>query len=168
MTLAPLDRIDRQILEILQNDNRIPNINLADAVGLSPPACSRRVARLRNEGVIAKDVSIIDPGKIGKAIQTAVAVSLAVRRKTELEEFQHKMQQRDEIVQCYMIAGSIDFLVVALLEDVESYAEFAAEVFAGDDNVKSYESWFVLSHLKNETRVPFLGTQVKDTSPDKS
>ena len=159
MALASLDRIDRQILEILQADNRIPNVSLAERVGLSPPVCSRRVARLREAGIIVRDVSIIDPQKVGKAVKVVVAVSLAPRRKLTLEEFQRKMRERAEVQQCYMVAGSIDFFVVAVLADVESYAEFATDVFASDNNVKSYESWFVLSHVKNETRFPFGGTQ---------
>ena len=154
MSLAVLDRIDHRILEILQADNHIPNVNLAEQVGLSAPACSRRVARLREEGVIIKDVSIVDPRRVGKSVQVTVAVSLAVRRKAQVEAFRQKMLDRPEVVQCYMVAGSIDYFVVAVLADVESYAEFASDVFAGDDNVKSYESWFVLSHVKNETGLP--------------
>ncbi len=159
MALASLDRIDRQLLEILQADNRIPNVSLAERVGLSPPACSRRVARLREAGIIVRDVSIIDPQKVGKAVKVVVAVSLAPRRKLTLEEFQRKMRERAEVQQCYMVAGSIDFFVVAVLADVESYAEFATDVFASDDTVKSYESWFVLSHVKNETKFPFGGIE---------
>ena len=154
MSLAALDRIDRRILEILQADNHIPNVSLAEKVGLSAPACSRRVTRLREQGVIIKDVSIVDPRRIGTSVQVTVAVSLAVRRKNQAEAFRQKMLDRPEVVQCYMVAGSIDFFVVAGLADVESYAEFAGDVFAGDDNVKSYESWFVLSHVKNETSLP--------------
>ena len=152
MTVA-LDRIDRQILDILQTDNRIANAALADRVGLSPPACSRRVARLREAGVIVKDVSIIDPRTVGKAVTVVVAVSLARRQKGPVEEFEQKMRDRIEIVQCLKVAGSIDFFVSAVLPDVESYAEFATEMFAGDGNVKSYESWFVLSAVKNETKL---------------
>ncbi len=149
-----LDRIDHRILEILQSDNQVPNVQLADRVGLSPPACSRRVARLRETGVIVRDVAIVDPQQVGKSVKVVVAVSLATRRKSSTEAFRRKMDGRAEILQCYMIAGSIDFFVVAVLKDVESYAEFADEVFASDKNIKSYESWFVLSHVKNETRVP--------------
>ena len=156
MTLAALDRIDRQILEILQSDNRIPNVSLAEKVGLSPPACSRRVARLREAGIIVRDVSIVDPQKVGKAVKVMIAVTLANRSKAAAEAFQRKMQERNEVLQCYMIAGSIDFFVLAVLADVEAYAEFGSEVFGGDDDIRSYESWFVLSHAKSETRVPIL------------
>ncbi len=153
----PLDRIDLKILDILQDDNRIANLALAERIGLSPPACSRRVARLRRSGIIARDVSILAPQKAGKTVKVVVAVSLDLRQKAELDGFQRKMLARPEILQCYMIAGSIDFFVVAALDDVESYADFAAEVFAGDGNIKSFESWMVLNHVKNETRLPLPG-----------
>ena len=85
-----------------------------------------------------------------------IAVPLANRSKAAAEAFQRKMQERNEVLQCYMIAGSIDFFVLAVLADVEAYAEFGSEVFGGDDDIRSYESWFVLSHAKSETRVPIL------------
>jgi Lrp/AsnC family leucine-responsive transcriptional regulator len=154
VTLLSLDRIDCQILEILQVDNQISNLMLAEKIGLSAPACSRRVARLHEKGIIVRNVSIVDPQKVGKVVKVVIAVTLAVRQKESIEEFQYKVRQRSEVLQCYMIAGSIDFFVVAVLDDVASYAEFAAEIFAGDDNVKSYESWFVLLHVKNETKLP--------------
>ncbi|MBB4302041.1 Lrp/AsnC family leucine-responsive transcriptional regulator [Rhodobium orientis] len=154
--MTPLDRIDRQILHILQADNRIANIALAEKVGLSPAACSRRVARLRKDGIIVRDVSIIDPTLIGPAVKVIVAATLAQRQARLMEAFKQKMLARPEVVQCYQTAGPIDFYVVAVLADVAAYSDFAVEVFAGDDNIGSYESWFVLEHVKNETRCPFL------------
>lgn len=152
--MESLDRIDRRILEILQRDNRLPNVELAERVGLSPPACSRRVARLRETGVIRGDVSILDPQKVGKTVKVMIAVTLDDRSKTAAEVFQRKMLEREEVQHCYMIAGSIDFFVLAVLADVEAYAEFGSEVFGGDANIRNYESWFVLSQVKSETRVP--------------
>lgn len=152
-----LDRIDRKILHMLQTDNRIANINLAERAGLSPPACSRRVARLRETGIIARDVSILNPQKAGKTVKVVVAVTLGLRQKAALEAFQDKMLGIPEILQCFMIAGPIDFYVVAALDDVESYAGFAADVFADDENIISFESWVVLKHVKDETRLPLPG-----------
>ena len=148
-----LDAIDHRILEILQTDNRIANVRLAQAVGLSAPACSRRVARLRAEGVIVKDVSLLDPQMAGGAVSVIVTVRLANRRREATEAFARKMQARAEVQLCFVVAGSIDFVVLAVLPDVASYAGFAAEVFAGDETVQAYESWFVLSRVKHETRI---------------
>ena len=153
MPKATLDRIDHRILDLLQSDNRTANTNLAAAVGLSAPACSRRVARLHDLGVIVKDVAIVDPAMAGKGVRVVVAVTLATRRKDRIESFQLKIRQRPEVMQCYMVAGAVDFFVVAALGDVAAYADFASEVFAGDHNVKSYDSWFVLGEVKNETRI---------------
>jgi len=144
---------DRRILDLLQTDNRIANTALAAAVGLSPPACSRRVARLHDLGVIVKNVAVIDPAMAGKGVQVIVAVTLETRRKDRIESFQHKIRGRPEVMQCYMVAGAVDFFVVAALGDVAAYADFASEVFAADHNVSSYESWFVLGEVKNETKI---------------
>ena len=150
MLKVTLDRIDHHILDLLQTDNRIANAKLAAAVGLSPPACSRRVARLHKAGIIVKDVAIVDPAMAGKDVRVIVAVTLATRRKERIESFQIKIRQRAEVMQCYMVAGAVDFFVVAALGDVAAYADFASEVFAGDHNVSSYESWFVLGRTARD------------------
>ena len=148
-----LDAIDCRILEILQTDNRIANVRLAEAVGLSAPACSRRVSRLRAAGVIVKDVAVLDPQMAGGAVSVFVTVRLATRRQEAIEAFTRRMRARPEVQLCFVVAGSIDFVVLAVLPDVASYAGFAAEVFAGDESVQAYESWFVLSRVKQETRI---------------
>jgi len=153
MPRPTLDRIDHRILDLLQSDNRIANAKLAAAVGLSAPACSRRVTRLHDLGVIVKDVAIVDPAMAGKGVRVIVAVTLETRRKERVESFQLKIRQRPEVMQCYMVAGAVDFFVVAALADVAAYADFASDVFAGDHNVSSYESWFVLGEVKNETKL---------------
>ncbi|MDJ0949169.1 MAG: Lrp/AsnC family transcriptional regulator [Alphaproteobacteria bacterium] len=151
-----LDRIDRHILDILQTDNQISNLELADRVGLSPPACSRRAARLRREGVIRKDVSIVDPRRAGKSLAAIVSIRLEVRRKEHLEAFAAKMLARDEVFQCYMVSGPIDFVLHVVVDDVAAYTRFAIEAFAEDDNLQSHESMFVLAQVKNETKIELM------------
>ena len=148
-----LDRIDRHILDLLQADNRISNLALAEKVGLSAPACSRRVSQLRADGVIAKDVSQVDPQKVGKSVTAIVTVALEVRRTAQLEDFCQRMRALEPVKQCYMIAGSVDFILVVVLDDMSAYSSFAAETLAGDSNVKGYETWFVLSHVKNDDSI---------------
>lgn len=150
----PLDAIDRHILDLLQRDNRISNLQLAERVGLSPPACSRRVARLRRAGVIVGDVSLVDARLTGRPISVVVTVSLEDRGAAHIEAFRRKMEASEAVRQCFIVAGSVDFMVVAALPTVEAYSAFAADAFGGDPSVKSYESWVVLSEIKNETYVP--------------
>src|SRR5262245_22430093 len=71
-----LDAVDRKILDILQDNNQVTNLELAERIGLSPPPCLRRVRQLRESGVIAKEVAIVDPAKVGRAIIAFVGVEL--------------------------------------------------------------------------------------------
>lgn len=148
-----LDRIDRRILDLLQTDNRISNLALAEKVGLSAPACSRRVSNLREAGVITRDVSLVDPRQVGKSVTAIVTVVLEVRRTAQLDDFCQRMRDLEPVKQCYMIAGSVDFILVIVLDDMAAYASFAAETLASDPNVKGYETWFVLSHVKNDDSI---------------
>ncbi|MGF1608764.1 MAG: Lrp/AsnC family transcriptional regulator [Kiloniellales bacterium] len=152
-----LDRIDRRILDLLQSDNQLSNLALADKVGLSPPACSRRVARLRREGVIAKDASLLDPQKVGKSLTAIVTVVLETRRRERLEAFSQRMRALEPVKQCYMIAGSVDFFLVVLLDDMAAYSAFASESLASDPDIKGYETWFVLAEVKNDSSIRLEG-----------
>lgn len=149
-----LDRIDRRILDLLQADNQIPNVALAEKVGLSPPACSRRTGRLRAEGVIARDVSLVDPQKVGKTLSVVLTVTLEVQRRELLDSFAERIRTLPAVQHCYMVAGAVDFVIFALLDDMQAYAAFIADALGNDRNVKSYETWFVLSEVKNDSRIP--------------
>ncbi len=110
MKIQALDRIDRRILNQLQKDNKISNLNLAELVGLSPPACLRRVNRLRAEGIIMSDVSLIDPQAAGHNINIIVEVEME-RDHLELSaQFCKAIQASPEVTQCYAVTGeSISF-----------------------------------------------------------
>ncbi len=148
-----LDAIDRHILDILQTDNTIANVALAGRVGLSPPACSRRVARLRREGVIVRDISVVDPRLAGNAVTVFVSVTLAARQRAAVERFAALMRARPEVRHCAMVAGSIDYVVQVNLRTVEDYAAFSNDVFIGNEDIQAYESWIVLAEIKRETKL---------------
>lgn len=151
-----LDRIDRHILEILQSDNQISNVTLAERVGLSPPACSRRVARLRSEGPILKDVSILEPRLVGKNLTAMVTVTLEVRRRPALDEFERKMRQCEEVFHCYMVSGAVDYVLIVMADDMDGYTRFASEQLVADEHVKGFESWIVLSKVKEQHKIRLL------------
>jgi Lrp/AsnC family leucine-responsive transcriptional regulator len=148
-----LDAIDRRILDLLQSDNTIANVALAERVGLSPPACSRRVARLRREGVILRDISVLDPRLAGNAVTVIVSVTLAERQREAFDGFIALIRARPEVRHCAMVAGSIDFVLHVSLKSVEDYAAFSQEVFIGNPHIGNYESWIVLDEIKNETKL---------------
>jgi len=149
-----LDAIDRRILGVLQDDNQITNLALAERIGLSPPACLKRVRRLRDERVIVKDVALIDPEKVGQTIVAFVGVELERQREDVLAAFERKIAAEPEVQQCYFVSGEIDYLLVVTCRDMEAYNAFARRVLANEHNIARFRTSFNLSRVKHETKVP--------------
>ena len=161
-----LDPIDRRILDRLQEDNQISNLELAAAVGISPPPCSRRVQRLRTEGIIAADVSLVDPFRVGRSLIVFASVTLERQREDLLENFERKMLAHAEVMQCYFISGDADYLVVVSVPDMAAYNDFARRVFANEPNIRMFRSSFALSRVKYQTKIPLaVGTDDEQPSP---
>ncbi len=148
-----LDSIDRKILNILQENNLITNLALAEKVGLSSPPCFRRVKRLRDLGIITKDVSLVDPYKIGKCLIVFVSVTLEKQREDMLSHFERNMLEAPEVVQCYFISGEIDYLLMIHVKDMNHFHEFSRRVFVKEANIKSFRSSFCLNRVKYNTKV---------------
>lgn len=148
-----LDKTDRKILNILQKDNQITNQALADKVGLSAPPCFRRVKRLREEGIILNDVSLVDPFKVGKPLIVFVNITLEKQREDLLAHFERKMAEEAEIMQCYFVSGDTDYLLIIHVKDMNDYNEFARRVFANEPNIKQFRSSFCLNRTKYNTQV---------------
>lgn len=151
-----LDKIDKNILAILQEDNQITNLALADKVGISAPPCFRRVKRLRDLGIITKDVSLVDPFKIGQCLIVFVSVSLEKQREDMLSYFERNILDAPEVVQCYFISGEIDYLLVVHVRDMNHYHEFSRRIFVKEANIKSFRSNFCLNRVKYDTKVNFF------------
>lgn len=148
-----LDRTDRKILNILQKDNQITNIALADKIGISAPPCFRRVKRLREAGIIVQDVSLVDPFKVGRPLIVFANITLEKQREDLLAHFERKMLEQPEIMQCYFVSGDTDYLLVIHVSDMNHYNEFARRVFANEPNIKKFRSSFCLNRTKYNTHV---------------
>jgi Lrp/AsnC family leucine-responsive transcriptional regulator len=148
-----LDKTDRRILNILQRDNQITNLALADKVGISAPPCFRRVKRLREEGIILNDVSLVDPFKVGRPLIVFVNITLEKQREDLLAHFERKMSNEPEIMQCYFVSGDTDYLLIIHVKDMSHYNEFARRVFANEPNIKKFRSSFCLNRTKYNTQV---------------
>jgi len=148
-----LDRIDRHILKCLQVDNRISNQALAEEVGLSPPACLRRVKLLREQGIIMADVAIVNPRALGKVLNIIVEVEM-IRDSIDVHDmFMRKMQDATEVTQCYQVTGDIDFVLVIMVPDMEAYEAFARRDLASDPNLRKFRSLISLRRNKFTTEV---------------
>jgi Lrp/AsnC family leucine-responsive transcriptional regulator len=155
-----LDVIDRKILRILQQDSLIANQTLADEVGLSPPACLKRVRRLRAAGTIQRTTARLAPEVLGYPLLTVVRIKLDRPRQKVMRDFEQRMRELPRVAQCLTVAGDIDYVVLVRSKDVAHYQHFARQVLATGPGIRSYTSEIVLDVPKWTTEIP-----VEDAEP---
>ena len=156
-TLHP---VDRQILMVLQERGRIPNVQLAAEVGLSPSAVLERVRKLEERGIIERYVALVDNRKIGLGTIAFVAVSLNLHRKDSIENFKSFIAECSEILECYHIAGTEDYLLKVYSRDIDDYEHFLIDKLTNVKGIDRVRTMFVLSTLKRETAVPLNAFEI--------
>ena len=148
-----LDKTDKKILSLLQENNQLTNLELAALVNLSPPPCLRRVRRLRESGVITNDVSLVNPFKVKQNLISFVSIYLEKQGEDFLSNFERKMKEYPEVKQCYFISGEVDYLLMVHVKDIEAYNTFVRSAFVNSPNIKSFRSSFCLSRIKYDTSI---------------
>jgi Lrp/AsnC family transcriptional regulator, leucine-responsive regulatory protein len=148
------DEFDIRLLEALQEDNQLSASELADHTRLSPGSCLRRIKRMREEGVIAKDVSILNPEAVGRKLTMVVLVSLERERVDLIEEFKKSMLKTPEVMQCYYVTGDADFVLVVTAVDMSDYEEFTKRFFFENTNVRKFTTLVVMNRIKFGTAIP--------------
>ncbi|GAB4469327.1 MAG: Lrp/AsnC family transcriptional regulator [Burkholderiaceae bacterium] len=121
--MGNLDRIDRQILEILQRDGRITNQALSEKVALSPRACLERVRRLERAGVISGYMALVEPRKLGGLLTIVVEVSLREQSQATHARFEARMRACDEVIECFLVSGSCDYVLRLACRSLDHYRE---------------------------------------------
>jgi Lrp/AsnC family leucine-responsive transcriptional regulator len=154
MTSDALDALDRRIMARLQRDASISNQALADVVGLSPPACLKRVRRLRAIGAISGVVALLSPKALGWPLLTVVRVKLERPSEEAMAAFEAQVGGHDRVVQCLTVSGDTDYVLLIRSRDVADYQEFARRVLASAPAVRSYVSEIVLVENKATTALP--------------
>ena len=149
-----LDDTDRRLLRVLQRDGRISNLDLAQQCHLSPSACSDRVRRLRERGVITGFSAILDPKAIDRALLIFVEVQLDRTTGDTFSEFAQAAQRTPEILECHMVAGGFDYLIKARVSDMEAYRRFLGEVLVAMPGVRETRTYAVLEEVKSVTELP--------------
>lgn len=149
-----LDRTDYRILHHLQNNGRISNTELADAVGLSPSPCLRRVKSLEQSGVVRRYAGIVDAKAVGLPISVFVSVSLNRQERSGLEAFETTIASYKEVMECYLMTGTSDYLVRIVVPDLESYERFLADKLTRIPGVANIQSSFALKQVVYKTELP--------------
>lgn len=151
---AELDRTDLRILRELQRDGRMPVVELAEKVSLSPTACQRRLRKLEDSGVIERYAAVLNPAALGQTIQAFVRVSIERQSKDAAEAFEAAIKRQPEVRACYVMTGDLDFLLHVLVPDLQAFAEFSMKVLIGLPGVKDVRSSLVLEAVKRDEGIP--------------
>jgi Lrp/AsnC family leucine-responsive transcriptional regulator len=151
-----LDKTDRRILNVLQQDGRISNQDLADRVSLSPSPCLRRVRRLEDEGYIERYVALLNPDKVGLQLTAYVTIRLnKVFRATHspVSDFARDVQTWPEVVECYAMSGDMDYLLRIQVKDLAEYSRFAMDKLMQHPAVVDMRSSFTMQRIKETTQL---------------
>lgn len=139
-----LDRIDINILAQLQRNGRITNINLADAVGLSPSPCLLRVKRLEKAGYITGYNAHIDIAKLGETVTVFTEVTLSDHHREDFAKFEASIRTVDEVIECHLISGGYDYLLKFLTRGVAHYQSVIESILERNIGVGKYFSYIVI------------------------
>ena len=153
-TTTDLDRVDLKILRLLQADGRLPNLKLAEAVGLSATAVLARTQRLQRDGVIQGYEARLDPHKLGRGLLVFVEVLLDRTTPNVFDQFRAAVQVHDEILECHMVAGGFDYLLKTRMADMAAYRAFAGQVLWQMPGVRETRPYAVMEEVKSSTRLP--------------
>jgi len=146
-----LDAIDRNILNELQRDGRLPNIELAQRVHLSPSACLRRVKHLEEAGVIAQYVALLNPKAVGKQGTSYTIINLERMTTAALAAFEQAVQDSPDILDCFYVAGTNDYVIRFAYKDAEELERFHTDVLMQLPEVARSNSMLVLRTIKRTT-----------------
>lgn len=150
-----LDRLDKQILTLMQEDGRISNLELAERIGLSPSPCSRRVKALEEAGLIRAHVTLLNPDPLNLKLTAHIHVSVDKHTQERLGSFNKAMLEMPEVLQCALITGNdADYLLTVMVPDMEHFQRFLLEKLTCIEGVTGVRSSFVLQQVKQQTSLP--------------
>jgi Lrp/AsnC family leucine-responsive transcriptional regulator len=139
----------------MQTNGRISNLELADAIGLSPTPCSRRVKRLEESGIIDRHVTLLNQSQLGLKLTAIVGISMDRHTPDRFDNFEAKVSEFPEVVECSLVTGqSFDYLLKALVPDMEYYEEFLLGKLTRVEGVTGVLSSFVLRKVISKTELP--------------
>lgn len=148
------DEATLRILDALQQDSEISNAELAERAGLSASPCWRRVSELKAKGILRGSVALVDPVKLGLAVNVFVHVTLKQQDQASLDVFTRAIERRPEVMECYLMTGEADFLLRVVIEDLIRYQELMVDCLTQIPVVANIRSSFALDQVKYTTALP--------------
>ena len=151
--MRQLDRTDRRILAIMQEDSSLAVADVAARVGLSQTPCWRRIQRLRAEGVIERTVSLVHPEAVGLGLTVFIAIEALDHSPDWLERFTSAVSAMPEVMEVHRMAGDIDYLLRVAVSDMAAFDSFYRELIKAVP-LKNVSSHFAMERVKATTAYP--------------
>lgn len=152
-----LDKIDRKILRVLQQDGRISFTELGERVGLSTSPCTERVRRLERNGVITGYHARLDPQLVGAGLLVFVEISLAYKSGDIFEEFRNAALRLPNVLECHLVSGDFDYLIKARISEMASYRKLLGNTLLTMPHVRDSKSYLVMEEVKETLELPVVG-----------
>ena len=157
-TVKDLDRIDRKILRLLQDDGRMSVTELADKVGLSVTPCSERVKRLERDGVISGYHARLNPQALGQSLLVFVELKLAAKSGAIFDEFRREVLKLPSVLECHLVSGDFDYLIKARIPEMNAYRKLLGDMLLALPGARESRSYVVMEEIKES-----LALQVPDS-----
>ncbi len=155
MSKSGLDRTDRRLLTLLQENANLSNLELADKVGLSPTPCARRIKRLEQEGFIRAKVTLLAQEKLGLALTAHIGITMDRHTPDRFTAFEQAITDYPEVLECCVVTGqSADYLVKVVVEDMAHYEQFLLGRLTRIPGVSGVHSSFQLRSVVSTTALP--------------
>ena len=149
-----LDTTDLRILAELQTNGALSNVELARRVHLSPSPCLARVKALENNGVINRYVALANAAALGLGLNVFISISLKEQTKAALAEFEQRIAEHDEVMECYLMTGDSDYLMRVALPDIAALEKFILEQLTPISGIEKIRSSFALTQVRYKTALP--------------
>lgn len=149
-----LDKIDLNVLRILQQNARESAQDIGDKVGLSPSAVQRRITRLKEVGVITDEVAIVSGAAIGRDLTLIVEVALENDTAQVVKQFIEHVSQFDAVMQFYYVTGPADYVIIFQAKSMQEYDAFTQTVFFSNKHVKNFNTKVVIRAIQVKTALP--------------
>ncbi|MBB1439170.1 leucine-responsive transcriptional regulator Lrp [Shewanella sp. SG41-4] len=152
-SVKDLDRIDRNILNELQQDGRISNVELSKRVGLSPTPCLERVKRLEKQGFISGYTALVNPHFLGASLLVFVEITLNRDTPDIFDRFNRAVQLLDDIQECHLVSGDFDYLLKTRVSDMSAYRRLLGETLLKLPSISDTRTYVVMEEVKQTNKV---------------
>jgi Lrp/AsnC family transcriptional regulator len=148
-----VDRLDKKILQILQEDATVPVAEIGRRVGLSTTPCWRRIQKLEEDGVITRRVALLDPAKVNSKVTVFVSITTNQHNDEWLRRFAEVIRDFPEVVEFYRMSGQVDYLLRVVVPDIQAYDDFYKKLI-GKIDIAEVSSSFAMEQIKYTTMLP--------------